>query len=177
METPPPPGPSPPPSTPVKHARLRKLAAAALGVLIIATVLFLVGRTLGRKPVGALEERATAAEVARDSAATNARLLEALALTYRSALDLDERNFGTANANLQAAVAALEAAGGAGVDTAALARVKARARGMNVAVATNLEAQRRDVLALADALNALLPAPLSRPAPAPAEPVPSTPTR
>ncbi len=84
-------------------------------------------------------------------------LLLARTALYRTAADLDQRNFGTANTRLQEVEAALgqvDAASG-GVDAGGLDALRASIRGMNINVATDLQEQRRQVLALASQLDAM----------------------
>lgn len=82
-------------------------------------------------------------------------LLMARTALYRTAGDLDQRNFGIANTRLQEAEAALrrvDAATG-GLDAARLDTLRASIQGMNINVATDLQDQRNAVLDLASRLD------------------------
>lgn len=92
------------------------------------------------------------------SAARNRNhLLVARTALYRTAADLDQRNFGTANTRLQEAEAALGSvdASSGGVDAAGLDALRTSIKGMNINVATNLQEQRNQVLQLASQLDAM----------------------
>lgn len=82
-------------------------------------------------------------------------LLMARTDLYRTAADLDQRNFGTANTRLQEAEAALRQvnASAGGLDAAELESLRASLKGMNLNVATNLQDQRNQVLDLAARLD------------------------
>lgn len=84
------------------------------------------------------------------------QLLSASAALYRTSADLDDRNFGTANAHLQEAAAALAKAsadrGGADPE---LARLSTALGQMDINVATDLAAQRSSVLELAAEIDGL----------------------
>lgn len=98
-------------------------------------------------------------EARRELAAARNRnhLLVARTALYRTAADLDQRNFGTANTRLQEAEAALGSvdASSGGIDAAGLDTLRASIRGMNINVATNLQEQRNQVLELASQLDAM----------------------
>lgn len=95
-----------------------------------------------------------------DLAAVQARLrlVQARALLFEAALDLERRNFGIANERLDAVTAQLERVrGGSGVaDSAALGVLQREVAGMDLRVAENLAEQRSRVLDLAARLDALL---------------------
>ena len=99
--------------------------------------------------------QATRRELA--SARNRNHLLVARTALYRTAADLDQRNFGTANTRLQEAEAALASvdASSGGVDAAGLDALRAAIKGMNINVATNLQEQRNQVLGLASRLDAM----------------------
>ncbi len=94
-----------------------------------------------------------------DMSIANNRNLLLLARTdiYRAAADLDARNFGTANARLQEAGAALGKvnASSGDFDAEKLAALRASIAGTNINVATNLQEQRTQVLGLAAQLDAM----------------------
>jgi hypothetical protein len=78
---------------------------------------------------------------------------------YHTAIDLDQRNFGTANRRLQ------EAAGALGnmkqdsstIDMEKITQLHSAIAAMNINVAVNLEDQRKHVLDLASQLDNLQP--------------------
>ena len=128
---------------------------ATLGVMLaVGVILFFVGLMQGKKPIPDLEERAALAEARLVSSQDETRLHKALALTYRAALDLDARNFGTANDHLQLAARALDGLSetdGTGVDE--LRRLMTET---NINVAEDLEGQRARVVSYAQELNDLI---------------------
>ena len=128
---------------------------ATLGVMLaVGLILFFVGLMQGKKPIPDLEERAALAEARLASTQDEVRLQKALALTYRSALDLDARNFGTANDHLQLAARALD-----GLDLTDGTEVDELRRLMtetNINVAEDLEGQRARVVSYAQELSDLI---------------------
>jgi hypothetical protein len=145
--------PSPSAASPDRSRLIQILAT--LGVMLaVGLILFFVGLMQGKKPVPELENRVAQAEAQLASSQDETRLQKALALTYRSALDLDARNFGTANDHLQLAARALDGldlTDGTGVDD--LRRVMAET---NINVAEDLEGQRARVVSYAQELNDLI---------------------
>jgi hypothetical protein len=123
-------------------------------MLVVAVVFYVIGRMQGREPVPALEARASASEAQAATVQDRALLYEALALTYRAVLDLDDRNFGLANERLRAAARVLD--GLSGVDGAAVDQLRRQMAGTNLAVAEDLAGQRARVLAFAAQIEALL---------------------
>ena len=106
------------------------------------------------------------------AAQNRAYLMEARAALYRSATDLDSRNFGTANSHLQEASAALGKVDQSGSDGAQLQALQRSISTKNINVAINLGSQRAQVIEFAKQLNALIPADDMTPvtiAPAPAD--------
>ncbi len=94
------------------------------------------------------------------------RLLRARSLLFETALDLERRNFGTANQHLSAAAEALRAvrAGGPEMDIQGLQALQRDVEGTNLNVATDLQVQRAQVLDFLTRLDALLPDERSAPA-------------
>jgi hypothetical protein len=123
------------------------------GVLVVLFAL-LVGWLLGRAPVGDLQSRVQTVEQQRDQAAARAEAGEALALLYRSVLDLDVRNFGTANDRLNRSAALLGAvdARALGVSPEALAELQQALAEKDIRVAEDLDQQRAQVLGYAQEL-------------------------
>jgi len=145
MPTPPPVSPAPEPR---RTSGLPPWAVWAGAALALALVLFLVGWFVGRGPVGELRERAGAAETRAAAVEGRAHAYEALSLLYRTAIDLEARNFGVANERLQAAAAALGRADGA-APGAGFGEVRQRVAATNLAVAEDLDGQRTAVLGYA----------------------------
>lgn len=86
-------------------------------------------------------------------------LMQARAAFYRTAVDLDHRNFGTANKHLQEAATVLSKIDNSDgkLDRRRISQLHSSAAEMNINVATDLEEQRGRVLEFAAQLNALLP--------------------
>lgn len=133
--------------------------------LVIVLVLLGVGYALGNRPVADLRERAGQAEMRAESGDARVAELEArleanraLALLYRTMLDVDARNFGTANQRLDEAAAALDrvdrdAIGGAADEVEAL---REEMRALDIRVAEDLSGQRSRVEDMARRLAAAL---------------------
>lgn len=136
-----------------RSGRLQQALIALALLLVVAVVFYFVGRAQGRGPVPVLEQRAAEAEAGVAAVHDRARLAEALALTYRTTLDLDARNFGIANEHLHAAAAALD--GLSGVDGTAVDELRRRMAETDLAVAADLAAQRAQVLAFAEEIETL----------------------
>ena len=142
---------------------------AAAGILL-AAMFYGVGRWQERGRAEAAREEWVAKtasleqELARNREALGAAesriaLLRARALLFEAALELERRNFGTANERLNAAAARLDAlrGGATGVDAAALEQVREQLRAMDLRVASNLAGQRARVLEFASRLAELTP--------------------
>jgi len=124
------------------------------GLLLLFLVAFGAGFIVGAQPIGDLSERLEQVETRAQETEARATGLEArlnahraLSLLYRTMLDVDARNFGTANERLDEAASALAAVdrnamGPAGEDLDALER---ELTGLDIRVAADL-AQQRDVL-------------------------------
>jgi uncharacterized protein HemX len=86
-------------------------------------------------------------------------LMQASIALYRSAIDLDKRNFGMANAHLKEAAQSLGKIDNQASElkTAEIARLRDAISKANINVAVNLEEQRAQVLSFATQLNALIP--------------------
>ncbi len=84
-------------------------------------------------------------------------LLMARTDLYRTAADLDQRNFGTANTRLQEAEGALARVDASigDLDAAKLNALRSAIKGMNINVATNLQDLRNQVLDLAARLDVI----------------------
>lgn len=130
----------------------RWLISFAVGVLVGA-VLFGLGWWQGRQEVDRLSRRVDAMQIELDKSRSRAGIMEARASLYRAAIDLDQRNFGTANGHLQAAVSAL----GSVTDTtiAGLRELRQNVASTDLTVAADLETQRNQVLQYAQRLDGL----------------------
>jgi hypothetical protein len=140
---------------------------AVLGglALVALTVVFLAGVVVGRAPAPELRERAEAAELAESQALDQVQALEgrlhgeqALTLLYRGLIDLDARNFGTANERIDAAVNHLGQVDAAamGADARDFEALRERLGELDIRVAADMAEQRNILTGLAQELNALL---------------------
>ncbi len=133
-----------------------------VGVLIVAGVAaYVAGASVEHQ--ARTREAATAAaqlQAARTQVASLQslrQLLSADTWAYRAAVALDNRNFGVANDDVAQVVVSLNAvdAAAAGINTRSLVALKTEAAGVRISVATNLEAQRTQLVRLADGITAL----------------------
>lgn len=142
-----------------------KYILVGVAVLIaVALVLYFIGLSQGQRRVAEVEQQLQQVQQQLDQTRAQrarvegrSRMVEALALLYRTALDLDDRNFGTANERLQAATGALSGVASTDVDTEALEQLREEIAATNVNVAVNLKAQRARVVTFAERLKALIP--------------------
>lgn len=111
-------------------------------------------KTEHEKAVLAVQNDLQSAQQALASTTERNQLLSASAALYRTSADLDDRNFGTANAHLQEAAAAMAKAAQGAADPE-FARLSTVLGQMNINVATDLEAQRSSVLQLAAEIDGL----------------------
>jgi hypothetical protein len=134
-------------------------------VFLAFIVFFAVGLSVGRRPVGDLTQRADRAETAAGDAEARADDLEArlhgqraLALLYQTMVDMDARNFGTANERLTEVVAALDRADRTrlGADAAELEAIRDELAALDIRVATDLAGQRATLSGLAQRLASAL---------------------
>lgn len=155
---------------PAKSSRPdNKLLIAAVVVAVIILGLFLWGQFQTRSQlsaqqveyeqrIGATQDQLEEARQDLVAALNRNQLLMARTDLYRTAADLDQRNFGTANERLQEAAAALakvDATSG-DVDAQQLSALRSSISAMNINVATDLQQQRNQVLDLAAQLDALV---------------------
>lgn len=86
-------------------------------------------------------------------------LMQARAALYRSAIDLDKRNFGTANLDLKEAAQSLGKINNSSSElkSSEIAQLRDAISKTNINVAVNLEVQRAQVLDFATKLNELIP--------------------
>lgn len=147
-----------------------KRIAIFVGIGVIAALaLYFLGRSAGSSRVADIEQQhnATLAELSEtEQRATRAenrsRMFQSLARLYRTALDLEERNFGTANRRLQEAASALQ-----GVQSAEnqqqIVQLRQDIAGTDLNVAVDLEDQRERILTFAERLHELIPQEQARP--------------
>lgn len=102
------------PSPSAGRSGLPRPVVWAAGLLLLAVVLFGVGWVVGTRPIEDLNRDVEQAEARAEAEALLVQGLEArldahraLSLLYRTMLDVDARNFGTANERLDEAAAAL----------------------------------------------------------------------
>ncbi|MDX1438336.1 MAG: hypothetical protein R3284_00390 [Rubricoccaceae bacterium] len=149
--------PTVPPTAPTTEnkppGKLRQMALKIAVALGSAIVVFLIGWFVGRAPIGELRERVETSE--RRLALVQDRLYttEAISLIYQTALDLDARNFGTANDRLDEAASILDSVGAAG---SALENLRQAVSATDIVVAQNLSQQRAVVLGFARTLQELM---------------------
>jgi hypothetical protein len=141
---------------------LRNWVAVVIGVLIVAGVAaYFAGGAIEHsaraRDAAAAEQKYTAVKTQLASVQSANKLLTANVWAYRATVALDNRNFGLANdamANVVASLNGVDAAA-AGLDSAALKEIQTEAAGVKIAVATNLEAQRSQLVRLAADITAL----------------------
>lgn len=127
-----------------------------IGVLIAAGIAaYFVGEALeaaaAKQRYATLSNQLTAADARVAALQSTNRLLSANVWAYRATVALDDRNFGTANDAVAKTSAALKGvnAAAAGLDGNSLAAVQTEAVGTKIAVATNLQQQRSQLIRLA----------------------------
>lgn len=147
-------------------SKLKPILIGVVAALVLAAILYGVGLWQGRAPLAAqktsydsqvqtLQTQIATTKTELAAARNAARLMEARAGLYRTALDLEQRNFGTANTRLRESAATLAMVSDAGLDATRLDALQKQVAATNINVATNLEAQRRQVLEFAAQLEAL----------------------
>lgn len=147
------------------------LIIVVIGALILCAGLYFLGLWQGRGQL--LVERNTyTAQIQQltdklDAAEGGNKLLEARIALYRAAADLDQRNFGMANARLQEAAKILTAVEPSkiDVDPARLEALRREVTSTSIAVALDLEQQRIRLLSLAWQLDQLTPGGVPPPTP------------
>lgn len=142
----------------------KRAVFGALGLVGIL-VLLGVGIAIGRGPVPELRESAREARLAEAAALERAGSLEnrlqgeqALTLLYRALLDVDARNFGTANERVRTSAVRLGEMDPAALDLdpEELETIRADLSTFDIRVAEDLAVQRDRLTALAERLNNLL---------------------
>ncbi len=151
---------------------MREIGIALLAALVVGGGLFAVGRFAASRELSAVRtelanERSamatqTAAADARLLAATNRmKLLEARGWLFQAAVDLDRRNFGTANEHVKTAATTLGSIREQteGLDLTEIRSLETAVEGTNLSLAVNLQMQRQRLLDLAAQMDALMPPP------------------
>ncbi|SEM00713.1 hypothetical protein SAMN04489760_102120 [Syntrophus gentianae] len=168
----------------------KKFGILAAVVVVLCGALYLGGLWQGRSQVNAEKEKCRQqlkdSDARRIAAENQVHFFKARTALFQTALDLDQRNFGLANAHLREAddpLARLNAAG-MGMDKAQLDALRREIANTNIQVAIDLEVQRNLILNFERRLDSLIPRPTSPavlppaavpPPPPPAAPQPAAP--
>lgn len=148
-----------------KSSRGKTILISLVIAVLIAIGLFVAGFVKGRAQttnlntqISSLQNQLSQAQTQLADSQNNGFLLRARAALYHTAIDLDERNFGTANDRLIEAADALGKVtqGSGNIDTNAIAKLRSSISAMNINVAVNLEDQRTQVLNFASQLSSLM---------------------
>lgn len=160
------------PDAPLSPSRSTRLMLIGLAVAVVVMAgLYFLGLHQGRgelaaqkadheQRMGALQADLQQQQSNLAAAENQIQFLRARAAFYRTAVDLDQRNFGTANTHLQQAATFLEHIKGdaGGVKSDGLAALRAAVVATNINVATDLQAQRDKVLGFGRELDSMAPA-------------------
>lgn len=140
----------------------KKLSTAKwIAALVIATMVFYVAGRIQQsfRLQGAIRSAEQQLETEKMRTATleqSMHLYEASGLMFLAALQLDQRNFGRAQERVNGALAAIQKAEESGFPVEEVSEVQSRLAQMNlVAVETELETQRSQLIESAVALNTL----------------------
>ena len=144
-----------------------KLILIGIGATIVTgTAIYGVGWWQGRSHVSVEDEeiKSVRQELQQtqsqlEAVGNYAYLMQARAALYHSAVDLDQRNFGTANTRLQEASTALGQVkdNNGTLDINKISSLQKNISQTNINVAVNLEKQRRQILKHVNQLNSLIP--------------------
>ena len=159
--------------TPTKSAgsKAKSILIGVATAVVLGAILYFAGLQSGRAQLATqaakfdverngLNSKATTAQTARDAALDRAAMMESRASLYRTAIDLDARNFGTANTHLKEAASALGR-----VKTPDTSQLRNQIEATDLNVAVNLGGQRAKVLSFADQLNQMMPVEIETTAP------------
>lgn len=143
---------------PSAASKAKRIAILLLLLLLAGSGLYFGGLLQGRNQYA---RRLQEAERLLSINQNRGYLLKARGELYRAALDLERRNFGTANKNLDQAAGAIRAVSpkAADVDTKQLEALQSDINAIDLNVATDLEAQRTKVLEMATRVEQLTPEP------------------
>lgn len=141
------------------QSRFQQLSIRVGVIAVVALLILLAGWLLGRAPVGELRAQVETLETQRAEAASRADANEALALLYRTALDLEARNFGVANERLDRSGTLLGRVDAEvlGVSAEQLNQLRQAIEVKDLTVAADLDDQRSQVLRYARELRQLIP--------------------
>ncbi len=160
---------SAPTTTPNSHAISTRTLLIAVGVFVlIAAGLYFLAMSQGRKEL-AIQKTQYQQQVDQGVQALNKSqaelaamrdrnyLMHARVAVYRTAVDLDQRNFGIASGRLNEAAEALGkiGKGSTGIDLTKVAALKQSIETSDFTVAANLESQRTRVLEFAAQLDGI----------------------
>ena len=152
-----------------KTLRFAKIKLILIGVgatIVTGAAIYGIGWWQGRShvSVGDEEVKSVRQELQQtqnqlEAVRNYAYLMQARAALYHSAVDLDQRNFGTANTRLQEASTALgQVKDNSGtLDINKISSLQKNISQTNINVAVNLEKQRRQILKHVNQLNSLIP--------------------
>lgn len=147
---------------------IRAIVFGVLIALVLGAIAYFVGLSQGRaqldaqktahdQRISAIQAELRGAQSELTTANIRRHVMEARAALYRTLVDLDQRNFGTANEHLQEAALALGriSQGSNGVPVQQIDSLRTVIARTDINVATNLQQQRAQVLDLAAQLDAL----------------------
>ncbi len=153
-------------------SKIKMILIGIAVALVLAAILYGVGLSQGRALLAAqitesggqiqrLQAQVDSGKQELAAAQNRTRLIQARAGLYRTALDLERRNFGTANTHLQESAATLGEVQGGDLDMARLGALKENLAKTDINVATDLEGQRKQILDFARQVEALAPQPMA----------------
>jgi predicted negative regulator of RcsB-dependent stress response len=153
------------PTSPSRFKTLKLVLLATVVAIVLVAAGYLTASIQGSSRIAAqtaeheqallaIQKDLQGAQQALASTLERNQLLSASAALYRTSADLDDRNFGTANAHLQEAAAAMDKAA-EGAANPEFARLSTALGQMDINVATDLAAQRSSVLQLAAEIDGL----------------------
>lgn len=139
-------------------SRSKTILIGIVIAVLIAIGLFVAGLVKGRAPIAGLQTQLAQTQTQLVISQNHAYLLQAQVALYHTAIDLDQRNFGTANNRLREAADALGKVtqDSSNIDINAIAQLRSSISVMNINVAVNLEDQRAQVLKFATQLDGLM---------------------
>ncbi len=151
-------------------SKVKKILIAVAAALLLGAILYGIGLSQGRAQLAAqktgydgqiqgLQAQVDVGKKELAAAQNRTRLVQARAGLYRTALDLEKRNFGTANTHLKESAATLGQVQGGDMDRARLGALKENLAKTDINVATDLEEQRKQMLDFARQVEALTPQP------------------
>ena len=137
---------------------------AVIGILLIATVVsYFVGgaieRSTGARLAKVADQKIAAAGMQLASLRSANALLVANVWAYRATSALDDRNYGLANdaaGNVVTGLNGVDAAA-SGINAVTLRAIQSEAAGVKISVASDLQAQRGQLLRLAADISDLIP--------------------